>query len=108
MEHYHSREGSYPAKVLAEKIYCNRENRRWLKERGIKLAAQPFGRPSAEAVDNHQRPGERNPVEGKFGQAKLAYGLNNIRARLKETSESLIACTVLVLNLVRFAGPTLL
>jgi hypothetical protein len=38
---------------------------------------------------------------GKFGQAKLAYGMNLIRARLKSTSESWIACIALVLNLVR-------
>ena len=45
-------------------------------------------------------PGERNPIEGKFGQAKVAYGLDNIKAKLKETSESWIASIALVLNLV--------
>jgi hypothetical protein len=55
-------------------------------------------------VDNHLRPGQRNPIEGKFGQGKLAYGMNLIRAQLKETSESRIACIALVLNLVRLAG----
>jgi hypothetical protein len=104
VEHYRARKRYYPAEVLAYKIYCNRENRRWLKERGIKLAAKPLERPSAGAVGNHVRPGERNPIEGKFGQAKLAYGLNYIKARLKETSESWIACIALVLNLVRLAG----
>jgi hypothetical protein len=52
----------------------------------------------------HLRPGERNPIEGKFGQAKTAYGLANIKARLKNTSESWIACIFLVLNLVKLAG----
>jgi transposase, IS5 family len=104
VNHYRQRFGFYPAEVLADKIYCNRENRKWLKERGIRLAAKPLGRPSAQAVDNHVRPGQRNPIEGKFGQAKTAYGLNLIRARLKETSESWIACIALVLNLVRLAG----
>ena len=104
VERYRLRRGYYPAEVLADKIYCTRENRRWLKAHGIKLAAKPLGRPSAQAVKYHVSPGERNPIEGKFGQAKLAYGLNNIRARLKETSESWIACIALVLNLVRLAG----
>jgi hypothetical protein len=58
-------------------------------------------------VDNHLRPGQRNPIEGKFGQGKLAYGMNLIRAQLKETSESRIACIALVLNLVRLAGKAL-
>jgi hypothetical protein len=31
---------------------------------------------------------ERNHIEGKFGQGKNGYALNQIRARLKETSES--------------------
>ncbi|EOR92595.1 hypothetical protein ADIARSV_4107 [Arcticibacter svalbardensis MN12-7] len=46
---------------------------------------------------------ERNPIKGKFGQAKTAYGLDNIKARLKETSESWIACIFMVLNLVKLA-----
>ena len=48
----------------------------------------------------HLSPGERNPIEGKFEQAKIAYGLDNIKAKLKETSESWIASIALVLNLV--------
>ncbi len=66
VEYYKSRFGYYPEKVLVDKIYCTRKNRKWLKERGIKLAAKPLGRPSAKAVENHVRPGERNPIEGKF------------------------------------------
>ena len=52
----------------------------------------------------HVRPGERNPIEGKFGQAKTAYGLNRIKARLAQTSESWIATIILVLNLVKLTG----
>ena len=102
VEKYYQRFGFYPLKVLADKIYCTRENRNKLKEKGIKLIGKPLGRPSAVTV--HISPGERNPVEGKFGQAKTAYGLGRIRARLKETSESWIASIILVLNLVKLAG----
>ena len=104
VENYRNRFGFYPAKVLADKLYCTRENRKWLKDKNIKLAAKPLGRPSAKAVEDHVRPGERNPIEGKFGQAKNAYGMNRIRARLKHTSQSWIASIILVLNLVRLAG----
>ncbi|MCX6278369.1 MAG: transposase, partial [Bacteroidetes bacterium] len=45
-----------------------------------------------------------NPIEGKFGQAKTAYGLNRIKARLSQTSESWIATIILVLNLVKLTG----
>ena len=73
-----------------------------LKEKGIRLKAKPLGRPSALSI--HVSPGERNPIEGKFGQAKTAYGLDRIRARLKQTSESWIAGIFMVLNLVKLAG----
>lgn len=107
VENYRTRFGYYPAEILADQIYCNRENRKQLKELGIKLLAKPLGRPSAMKKE-HVRPGERNPIEGKFGQAKTAYGLDNIKARLKETSESWIACIFMVLNLVKLAGQVLL
>jgi|GEM_PF-4093180 len=100
--------GCYPRKVLDDKIYCNRENRLRLKERGIRLAAKPLGRPPAQVVNHHVRPSERNPIEGKFGQGKVKYGLNVIRAPLQYTSESWIACIALVLNLAQWAAKALL
>jgi len=71
----------------------------------VMLLAKPLGRPSA--VQKHVSPGERNPIEGKFGQAKTAYGLNRVKARLRGTSESWIASIILVLNLVKLAGAAL-
>ena len=102
VEHYRRRFGFYPQEVLADKIYCTRVNRTLLKELNIKLIAKPLGRPPAVPI--HLSPGERNPIEGKFGQAKTAYGLNRIKARLSGTSESWIASIILVLNLVKLAG----
>lgn len=102
IEKYKIRFGYYPKEVLADQIYCTRANRKALKLIGIKLLAKPLGRPPA--VSNHVRPGERNPIEGKFGQAKTAYGLDRIHARLIGTSESMIASIILVLNLVKLAG----
>lgn len=103
VEKYKSRFGYYPAEVLADKIYCNRENRAALKRLGIKLKAKPLGRPKA-VEEKHVSPGERNPIEGKFGQAKTAYGMNRIKARLALTSQSWIATIVMVLNLVKLTG----
>jgi len=102
VEKYRERFGYYPADVLADKIYCNRANRTALKLLGITLHAKPLGRP--KAVEDHIRPGERNPIEGTFGQAKTAYGMNRIKAKLSQTSESWIATIVLVLNLVKLIG----
>ena len=94
VELHKSKYGYYPAEVLADQIYCTRENRKWLKEKDIKLMAKPLGRPSK--------------IEGKFGQAKVGYVLANIGAKLKTTSQSWIAAIVLVLNLVRLTRLNLL
>ncbi len=42
---------------------------------------------------------ERNAVEGKFGQGKRRYGLGLVRAKLVETSGSMIGMAILVMNL---------
>ncbi len=102
VEQYKARFGYYPKEVLADKIYCNRTNRARLKELEIVLVAKALGRP--RALSNHIRPGQRNPIEGKFGQAKTAYGLNRIKARLAQTSSSWIATIIMVLNLVKLTG----
>jgi len=100
VEKYKQRFGYYPEEVLADQIYCNRENRQKLKLPNIKLHAKSLGRPKKEAQSILVSPGERNPIEGKFGQAKVGYGLANISAKLKTTSQSWIASIILVLNLV--------
>ncbi len=105
IEQYRQRFGCYPREVLADQIYCTRVNRSALKALEINLLAKPLGRPLA--VQHHVRQGERNPIEGKFGQAKTGYGLDRIKARLKGTSESWIAGIFLVLNLVKLAGAVL-
>ena len=105
VEQYKARFGYYPKEVLADKIYCNRTNRARLKELQIVLVAKALGRP--RALSNHIRPGQRNPIEGKFGQAKTAYGLNRIKARLHQTSSSWIATIIMVLNLVKLTRQVL-
>jgi hypothetical protein len=104
VEQYKKRFGYYPKQVLADKIYCTRDNRNKLKDLRIELRAKPLGRPNKAVEAKHVSPGERNPIEGKFGQAKTAYGLNRIKARLQQTSQSWIASIVLVLNLVKLTG----
>jgi IS5 family transposase len=83
-------------------LSITRANRVTLKEKVIRLSAKPLWSPSAVSI--HLRLGERNLIEGKFGQAKNGYELNRIRARLKGTSETWIASIILVHNLVKLAG----
>lgn len=104
-ENYKIRNGVYPEKINADQIYITRENRSWCKEKNILLNGKPLGRPTEQTKERikelRRSVGERNCVEGKFGQAKRWYGMDNIHARLKTTSESMIGAIVVVLNLVR-------
>lgn len=107
VEEYRALHGHYPELVQVDKIYATQENRRWLKERGIRITAPPLGRrPVKENQSYYQKrkarkeDAERNHIEGKFGQGKNGYALNQIRARLKVISESWVACIFCVMNLI--------
>jgi len=108
---YKQRFGFYPESVYADGIYGTRDNRKWLKDQGIRFAGKPLGRPKKVTDENkaeisqikqQQREDERTriPVEGKFGQGKNGYRLNQIRARLASTSEAWVRSIFLVMNLI--------
>jgi hypothetical protein len=105
IERYKARTGSYPECVLADKIYRNRKNLGYCKERGIRLSGPALGRPSKDAVVNKKQAYKDNcdrvEVERAFSLAKGKYGLGLIRARLKQTTQSAIALSILALNLER-------
>jgi hypothetical protein len=107
IEKYRERMGTYPAVVQVDQIYRTRENRSFCKQHGIWLSGPALGRkpkngPSSEdKQDVKQDTGERNAIEGKFGEGKRKYGLGCIRARLAKTSESVITLQLLVMNLER-------
>ena len=68
------------------------------------LAGQNLGRPSKEPnpvarKQARQDALDRNCSEGKFGEGKRRYGLNLIKAKLKETSETVIIMNLIVMNL---------
>lgn len=98
--------GYYPELLLADRIYLNRANRKLLKEKGIRIVGKPLGRPPKEELNAYQKRkrkkerNQRNLIEGKFGQAKNAYGLNNIQAKRSDTSESWISAIFFIMNLI--------
>lgn len=109
VEAYKELHGHYPELVQVDKIYATRENRQWLKERNIRITASPLGRKPAKVKETYyqkrkarKEAAERNHIEGKFGQGKNGYNLNEIRARLKDTSESWVACIFFVMNLIHY------
>ena len=109
VEAYNKLNGCYPEVVITDKIYGTRENRRWLKDLGIRYSGKPLGRPSAKRQTVYWKrkhkteQGIRNQVEGKFGQGKNGYNLNKVRARSAKTSESWIAAIFFVMNLIKFS-----
>jgi transposase, IS5 family len=111
VEGYKHRYGYYPKAVLGDQLYGSRENRKYLKEKGIRFGGKALGRPPKKTKENAeslhleklqriQDSRERIPIEGKFGQGKNGYRLNYIRARLQNTSEAWINSIFLVMNLM--------
>ena len=106
IEAYKEYTGVYPESVHADKIYRTRVNRAWCKERGIRLSGPPLGRPPLKVSREAKKQARederiRNEIEGKFGQAKRRFSLNRVMAKLSNTSETSIAMTFLVMNLVK-------
>jgi len=105
IKNYYQTYACYPAETLADRIYLTRKNRKYFKELDIKTYGKPLGRPSKDKKTTKQKyrdrkkESKRNQVEGKFGQAKRGYGLNNIRARRQDTSESWISAIIFITNL---------
>jgi hypothetical protein len=107
VEGYKKIYGCYPEKVSADAIFGNKANRQYLKEKAIRFVGKQLGRPpkisSSEKRTLQKEMAGRNEIEGKFGQGKNAYGLQKIKARMKETSESWIMCIYFILNLVKLS-----
>ena len=106
VEKYKEQRGYYPLVVGADAVYRNRLNLQYCKEKGIRLSGPRLGRPpkvvsALEKKLARQDSRKRNEVEGAFGVTKRRYGLNLIMAKLRETSETVIALQFLVMNLER-------
>ena len=102
---YRERLGYFPARVYADKIYMNRNNRLLMKELEIKAMGKPLGRPPKEGISKaelQKAVGERNEVEGTFGTGKRIYRANNIRAKLPETAACWTGMCYFVKNVMKF------
>jgi len=100
--------GCYPQRILADKIYRNRQTLAFCKEHGIRLSGPAPGKPpknqnlSRQAKkQEYQDSCDRNAVEGIFGTGKTSYGLARVMAHLRETSCCVIGIALLLLNLIR-------
>jgi transposase, IS5 family len=90
---------------------CSRDNRSYLERNHIRFSGKPLGRPPKITPGNkdeikrlkaqrRQEYRERIPIEGKFGQGKYGYRLNNIRVKRADTSVAWINSIFLVMNLL--------
>jgi len=85
-EAYKVRHGHYPRRILADKIFRTRHNRRYCKAQGIHLNGPPLGRPPKDRTVydeqlrlEREESRERNAIEGKFGEGKRRYSLGLVK-----------------------------
>ena len=103
VERYKVRTGRYPSRILADKIYRNRDNLAFCKLHHIRLSGPALGRPKKDDVRDKKRDYrdecERVEVERRFSLAKRKCGMGLIVTKLEETISHSIAMSVIVLNL---------
>ena len=90
VERFREREGHYPSRILADKIYRNRENLSYCKEHGIRLSGPALGRPkrdeTRDKAQDYRDECERVEVERRFSLAKRKCGMGLVTAKLRETA----------------------
>jgi transposase, IS5 family len=103
VERYKARTGRYPSRILADKIYRNRDNLAFCKLHHIRLSGPALGRPKKDDVrdkkQDYRDECERVEVERRFSLAKRKCGMGLIVTKLEETISHSIAMSVIVLNL---------
>jgi transposase, IS5 family len=106
VEKFKDRFGHYPSSVHADKLYRNRGNLQYCKDRGIRLSGPALGRPKSDSKalwrqikQQHQDEGDRVEIEGKFGVGKRRYSLSRILEKLPVTSATAICVIFLVMGL---------
>ena len=104
VENYFRREGFYPSAVLADQIYQTRANKKYCKEKKIRLSGLPLGRRKKTDTDAklkrqmYKDSCQRNAIEGRNGTAKRRFGLDRIMSKLDETAKTEAALIILAMN----------
>lgn len=104
-EQYCKRNGNYPERILADKIYRNRKNLAFCKLHGIRLSGPALGRakkdPSVDKKTEYIDAVDRIEVERAFSLAKRSFGLGLITTRLENTTRSSIVLSIIAMNVDR-------
>lgn len=105
VERFKQRFGKYPNAVSADKIYGNRVNRRYLKNKNIRHSLMPLGRavrsesPSQKRWRRLEQKRRGAWMEGIIGHSKNNFGLERIKAKNKNTEELWVKLAILAMNL---------
>ncbi len=106
VDRYKKQTGFYPQRILADKIYRNRDNLQYCYKHHIHMSGPKLGRPPKDEAlhaqqcrDERREAAERNEVEGKFGTGKRCYGMDRLTSRLQPTCETQIHMIVMTMNL---------
>lgn len=107
VERYYERTGHYPERVLVDKIYRNRDNLTYCKERGIRLSGPALGRPKKDSKADRKTERKDNKdrieVERGFSLAKRNYGLGLIKTKLDTTTRSSIVLSIIAMNVEKLS-----
>ena len=108
VERYKGRTGHYPVRILADKIYRNRENLAYCKAHGIRLSGPALGRPKKNPDEDrkteYQDAVDRIGVERSFSLAKRCFGLGLITTKLDTTTRSSIVLSIIAMNVDRISA----
>ncbi len=103
IELFQEKFGKKPRWCVGDGIYGNRDNRKYLKERGIRDAFIPLGRKAKkDATDVRWRKKmqrKRNEIEGGIGHSKEHAMIHRIRYRIEDGSEIWLRLGLLGMNL---------
>ncbi|WP_353948731.1 IS5 family transposase [Sporolactobacillus sp. Y61] len=108
IERYKEQHDHYPDEVLADKLYRNRENIAFAKERGIAIIGPKLGR-KPKNVDEKQRRADnaaardaenrRGEIERRFAFIKQKCGPGLVRAKTAETIAVTIDMGITIANI---------
>ena len=101
---YRERTGRYPERLLVYKIYSTHDNRKYCRERGIRMPGPKLGRPYSRSLTREQRDVEcrnntdRIVVERSFCHSKRFFSLGLILTKTEVTSFSAIGLSIRTIN----------
>ncbi|WP_258529420.1 transposase [Enterococcus faecalis] len=111
IRHYYDRNGCYPERILADKIYRNRKNLQYCKERGIRISGPSLGRPKKDDTRDkaleYRDNADRVEVERGFSHLNGSFGLGLLRTKRQDTTLTAIALSIILKNLSTFAAASL-